>query len=306
MAKQTGIILLVGKMGGKSYYYTKDNGYLVRNITSVDAERIRTDPAFARVRENNTDFGRCSWGVKLLRSAFIQLFARAADTHMTSRLTQVLTRSMKADTANAPGMRSPESGDMGLLRGFEFNKETSLKRALKASYSTDVDHERGICTVTITPSNGKLVLQHADAPRFRFVVGVARIDFWTGAHSVEHIRSTEISTRKVATAPMVFTSRIMPVNDEFVFITLGVEYLREVDGDYCVVEDKKYTVLTLVHVEKAPRQPVEKSTEESNKTCVVVMHRYLRKYSRSLRPRVPSKRRPAFIPVVLSCQQAGP
>ena len=143
MAKQTGIIKLVGKLGKNSYYYTKDNGYLVRQITSVDAERIRTDPAFARVRENNTDFGRCAWGVKLLRTAFIPLFARAADTHMTSRLTQALTRIMKSDTASAPGMKSPESGDMGLLQGFEFNKETSLKRALKASYTTDVDHERG-------------------------------------------------------------------------------------------------------------------------------------------------------------------
>lgn len=264
MAKQTGIIKLIGKLGEDSYYYTKDNGYLVRKITSVDAERIRTDPAFVRVRENNTDFGRCAWGVKLLRAAFIPLFAGAADTRMTSRLTQAVMGVMKSDMASAPGMKRPESGDMGLLHGFEFNKETSLKHVLKASYTTDVDHESGVCTVTITPSDKKLVLQHADAPRFRFVVGVARIDFKTGAHSVEHIRSTEISTRKVATTPMVFTSRIMPVKDEFLFITLGVEYLRKVDGEYCVVEDKKYTVLTLIHVEKACWKKEKKTAHGKN------------------------------------------
>lgn len=264
MAKQTGVIKLIGKLRENSYYYTKDNGYLVRKITSVDAERIRTDPAFVRVRENNTDFGRCAWGVKLLRAAFIPLFAGAADTRMTSRLTRAVMGVMKSDMAGAPGMKRPESGDMGLLRGFEFNKETSLKRVLKASYTTDVDHERRICTVTITPSNNKLALQHADASRFRFVVGVARIDFKTGAHSVEHIRSAAMSSRMVARTPLTFTSRIMPVEDEFLFITLGVEYLRKVDREYCVVEDKKYTVLTLIHVEKACWKKEKKTAHGKN------------------------------------------
>ncbi|MBT1707064.1 hypothetical protein KK062_02460 [Fulvivirgaceae bacterium PWU5] len=279
MAKQTGTIKLIGKLGGNSYYYTKDNGYLVRKITSVDAERIRTDPAFERVRENNTDFGRCAWGVKLLRAAFIPLFAGAADTRMTSRLTQAVMAAMQFDTTNMPGMRRLESGDMGLLRGFEFNKETSLKRVLKASYATDVNHEKGICTVTITPSDKKLVLQHADASRFRFVVGIARIDFKTGAHSVEYIRSTEISTRKMETMPMVFTSRIMPVKNEFLLITLGIEYLRQVDGEYCVVEGKKYTVLTLIRVEKACRKKEKKTAHGKNRIS------WQRRITRALRLR---------------------
>lgn len=282
MAKQTGIIKLIGKLGGNSYYYTKDNGYLVRKITSVDAERIRTDPGFERVRENNTDFGRCAWGVKLLRAAFIPLFAGAADTRMTSRLTQAVMAAMQSDTTNMPGMRRPESGDMGLLRGFEFNKKTSLKRVLKASYATDIDHEKGICTVTITPSNKKLVLQHADAVRFRFVVGVARIDFKTGAHSVEHIRSEAMSSRMVARVPLTFTSRIMPVGDEFLFITLGVEYFRCGDGEYYVVEGKKYTVLTLIHAERAHRGMAAKTTKDKS-------HIFLRreiKRSLHLRPAV--------------------
>jgi hypothetical protein len=183
---------------------------------------------------------------------------------MTSRLTQAVMAAMQSDTTNMPGMRRPESSDMRLLRGFEFNKETSLKRVLKASYTTDVDQERGICTVTITPSDKKLVLQHADATRFRFVVGVARIDFKTGAHSAEHIQSEAMSSRMVATTPLTFTSRIMPVGDEFLFVTLGVEYLRRVDDEYCVVEGKKYTVLTLIHAEKAQRGMAAKTTKDKS------------------------------------------
>jgi hypothetical protein len=280
MAKQTGIIKLTGKLGGNSYYYTKDNGYLVRKITSVDAERIRTDPAFARVRENNTDFGRCAWGVKLLRAAFIPLFAGAADTRMTSRLTQVVMAAMQSDTTNLPGMRRPESGDISLLRGFEFNKETSLKRVLKASYATDINREEGTCTVTITPAKKKLVMSQKGTTHFRFVIGVARIDFKTGAHAVEHIRSAEISVRKEAEAPLVFTSCILPASDESLFITLGIEYLQRVKGEFCVFQGKKYTALTLIYAE---HRDIEKTTQEDNYT---IFWRRKIKHSRRLRPSI--------------------
>ncbi|MBT1689413.1 hypothetical protein [Dawidia soli] len=269
MAKQTGIIKLVGKLGDNSYYYTKDNGYLVRKITSVDAERIRKDPAFARVRENNTEFGRCAFAVKLLRAAFIPLFAGAADTHMTSRLTQAMLTTMKSDTTSAPGMRRPDLGDLGLLRGFEFNKAASLEQVLKASYTTGINRQEGTCTVTITPSKKKLVMSHKGATHFRFVIGVARIDLKTGAHATEHIRSAEISLRKEVKAPLVFTGRIVPAREESLFITLGVEYLQRVNGEFCVLNGQKYTALMLIHAEKAHRN-VERGTVQENNNIIFV------------------------------------
>jgi hypothetical protein len=251
MAKQVGIIKLTGKLGEDSYYYTKDNGYLVRKITSVDAKRIREDPAFARVRENNTDFGRGAFGVKLLRAAFIPMFAGVADMHMTSRLTQAMMGVIQSDLVSAPGMRRLELGDVELLRGFEFNNATSLGRVLKASYTTEVNHRENTCAVTITPSAGMLVRRREGATHFRFLIGVAKVDFKTGAHTVEHIRSAEMSVRKHMDAPLVFNSQISHAGDGHVFVTLGVEYLQRVGGEFFVLPGKKYTALTLVHAEKA-------------------------------------------------------
>lgn len=221
MAKQVGIIKLTGKLGNDSYYYTKNNGYLVRKITSVDAERIQKDPAFVRVRENNTDFGRCALGVKLLRAAFIPMFAGVADTYMTSRLMQAVMGVIKSDTTRAPGMRQLEFGDMRLLRGFEFNNATSLTRVLKASYTTEVNRREGAC-VAITPSAGVFVRRCTDATHFRFLIGIATIDFKTGAHTVEHIRSAEMSVRNESKDPLTFTSYRVPDGNESLFVTLGI------------------------------------------------------------------------------------
>lgn len=308
MAKQTGIIKLTGKLGDTVYYYDKDDGYLARKVTSVDAERIRNDPAFARVRENNTEFGRCAFGVKLLRAAFIPLFAGAADTHMTSRLTQAVLATMKSDKTSTPGMRRPDLGDIGLLRGFEFNKEVSLERVLRASYATDINREEGTCTVTITPSKKKLVMSHKGATHFRFVIGVARIDLKTGAHAVEHIRSAEISLRKEAEAPLVFTSGILPMDGESHFITLGVEYLQRVKDEYCMLHGKKYTALTLIYAEKAPRRlrKAEKATTETRVATTRATRHDVPKYRKTLRPSLPSWRRSVLIPAILNHQKTVP
>ena len=56
MAKQKGIIKLTGKIGDLSFYKSKD-GYLAREKGGVDGERIKNDPAFARTRENGSEFG---------------------------------------------------------------------------------------------------------------------------------------------------------------------------------------------------------------------------------------------------------
>ena len=52
MARQEDTILLTGLVGGLSYYKTKRGRYFVRRKSGVSRERIMSEPAFARVREN--------------------------------------------------------------------------------------------------------------------------------------------------------------------------------------------------------------------------------------------------------------
>lgn len=57
MAKQKGAHRLTGTIGELTYYKSK-NGYIVRETSPLSAQRLATDPAFARTRENNAEFGR--------------------------------------------------------------------------------------------------------------------------------------------------------------------------------------------------------------------------------------------------------
>ncbi len=66
MARQTGIIKIKGKIGDLSFYKTKD-GHLAREKGGVEGDRIKNDPAYARTRENNAEFGSSATSGKLMR-----------------------------------------------------------------------------------------------------------------------------------------------------------------------------------------------------------------------------------------------
>ena len=66
MAKQNGLVKLLGTVGDMTYYKSKD-GYMAKEKTVISAERIASDPKFNRTRENNAEFGNACTSGKTLR-----------------------------------------------------------------------------------------------------------------------------------------------------------------------------------------------------------------------------------------------
>lgn len=68
MARQKGIITIEGTLGNITFFKSQD-GYMAREKGGVSAEKIASDPAFERTRENNAEFGRAGKASKLLRTS---------------------------------------------------------------------------------------------------------------------------------------------------------------------------------------------------------------------------------------------
>ncbi|MGF6928799.1 hypothetical protein QFZ48_004299 [Chitinophaga sp. W2I13] len=105
MARQSGIIPLKGMIGNITFYKSKA-GNLAREKGGVDANRIATDPAFIRTRENGAEFGRAGEAGKLLRTAFRALLLNIGDSYMSSRLGREMMKVIQADTTNVRGQRN--------------------------------------------------------------------------------------------------------------------------------------------------------------------------------------------------------
>lgn len=252
MARQKGILRFIGKIGRTVYYYHKHFGYLSRRITSVNAARIHNDPAFARVRDNNTEFARGAWAVRLIRAAFLPLFKRLADTHMTGRLTSAVLTAMRSNTLQGPGKHRFENADLEVMQGFNFNLHSPLGNLRLPRHNTAVDYDKGTCTVSIPGLVPSLLAAPKGATHVRFTLGIALIDTATGQYALHTVAAPEVFLKEKTTMPLMITGDLPHRDASHVFMTLGVDFFQAVNGD--LYELSTHNTLTLVYAATAPRR----------------------------------------------------
>jgi hypothetical protein len=78
MAKQRGLFKAEGTLDEFSFYKSAD-GFMIRQKGGVSAERMATDPAFERTRENQKEFARAGKAGKVLRNALRSLLLHVGD-----------------------------------------------------------------------------------------------------------------------------------------------------------------------------------------------------------------------------------
>lgn len=116
----------------------------------VSGTRIKTDPAFARTRENMQEFAEMNQAGKWIRTSLRSITSIGSDGRVVSRLVKQLAQVLKADTTNLRGFRKVGIGlstteGKSLLKGFNFNVQSVLSQVLKSNYQVDV--ASGIVTI---------------------------------------------------------------------------------------------------------------------------------------------------------------
>src|ERR1043165_9825679 len=157
MAKQSGIFPIEGTLDNVTFLKTKD-GYIVKKKTAISAERIATDPAFERTRENGREFASAGKGGKLLRSSITPLLKNTADHRMVSRLQRKLMECLQMDTTNARGERTLVDGDLSLLMDFDFNINGKLSTILFAPYTASINRVTGALDVNVPAFTPNLLI----------------------------------------------------------------------------------------------------------------------------------------------------
>ena len=134
MAKQDSLIKFKGAIEDLAFFKSRD-GYQVRRKSGISGERVLSDPAFQRTRENGAEFGHGGRSAKYLRKSIRSLLLNVSDRRMISRLTQAMMRVVHSDPISGRGERNVLTGDLTLLIGFEFNQEAPLEKTLFEVFS---------------------------------------------------------------------------------------------------------------------------------------------------------------------------
>jgi hypothetical protein len=248
MAKQMGIIKLQGTIGDITFYKSQD-GYLAREKGGIDGDRIATDPAFERTRENGAEFGRAGKAAKLLRNSIQGLLQNVSDSRLASRLTTEMVKVVKADATSTRGMRNVIDGEVELLQGFEFNINGKLTTALYAPYDVVINRATGQFTVTVPPFiPAHMIAAPVGATHFRINSGASEVDFENGKFTVDTKQTTILPLDNMPTAAINLESALTPASVHPLFQVLGIEFLQQVNGEFYPLKNGAFNALALVQV----------------------------------------------------------
>lgn len=248
MPKQIGVIILKGTLGNVTFYKSKA-GNLARQKGGVDGARIASDPAFARTRENGSEFGRAGKAGKLLRDAFRMMLVNVKDSYMAGRLQAEFVKVIKADATSVRGQRNVIDGESELLQGFEFNSNSSLKSTLYAQYLINIDRNTGTLEIgfpSFIPAN--MVASPLSASHFKITAAGAEIDFENEAFIVGTASSGEILANSTAGTASNLRIDIPGISDKPLFLAIGIEFFQQVNGALYSLRNGAYNSLSLVKV----------------------------------------------------------
>lgn len=248
MAKQDGILPVKGSIDNITFYKSQD-GYLARKKGGISAERIATDAAFVRTRENGAEFGRAGLAGKLLRTSLRSLVQSASDSRMVSRLTSAFVKVIQADATSVRGKRNVIDGESELLKGFDFNKLGKLNSSFYAPFSTTINRPTGDLTVTIPafiPNH--MIAAPGGATHYKLVAGGSSVDFEGGSYTA--------GTAETAVAPIdnnlspiiTLSTNIGPASTVPIFLTLGIQFFQELNGDVYQLKNGSFNALSIVDV----------------------------------------------------------
>lgn len=248
MARQKGIIKLKGTIGDITFYKTKD-GHLAREKGGIEANRIASDPAFQRTRENGSEFGRAGKAGKTLRTALRTLLLNSADGRMVSRLTQSMIKVIQADQTNERGLRNVIDGEAELLQGFEFNIGGKLGTTLFAPFTGTIDRVAGeiiLDMASFIPLN--MIAAPGGTTHFKIVSAGAEVDFEAETFVSSSSETAILAWDTTATAVINHVNPVTPNSTKPLFLALGVEFYQEVNGAKYPLKNGAFNPISLVQV----------------------------------------------------------
>ena len=249
MAKQTGIIKLKGTIDDIAFYKTTD-GHLARAKGGVDRDKILHSAAFARTRENNSEFGRAGMGGQLIRSALRSQMQNAKDKRVTSRLTTLLLAIIKTDPLSPRGQRNLDEGNLDLLKGFDFNIRGKLGTTFYGLFTPTFDRVSGDATIAIDAFSASMrIAAPSGTTHYKLAMGAAELDFVnkTFVYSEMDLGISTYDNSPILASTL--TASVTPNSPYPVLTVLGIEFYQEVNGHFYSLKNGSFNALGVVDID---------------------------------------------------------
>jgi len=249
MARQRGIITIEGTLGNITFFKSQD-GYMAREKGGVSAEKIASDPAFERTRENMAEFGRAGKASKLLRTAIRPLIQKASDSRMVGRMLKSMMDVIHEDAVNLRGQRNVIDGEASLLQGFEFNGQGKLSTTLYAPYAVSFTRATGAMQVSFDAFiSSSMVAAPDGTTHFKISLAGTSVDFEATTYDVETTESAFFPWNNTEVAAFNLSVALPGGSTHPVFTVLLIEFVQEVNGVKYPLKNGAFNAAAIVKVD---------------------------------------------------------
>ncbi len=248
MAKQHGVIKLTGTLGDVTFYQNR-YGYQAQTKKGISREKLMTDPAFARFRENIQEFTAISRAGKYLRDTINVIAFQSKDKTLVQRVVKLMKRIKNLDLTSIRGLRTPgtalqDASVRELLKGFEFNDRAHLTQVL--FHLPELDAVTGTITLEDFNVQNSLLFPVA-ATHVELSCAWAQINFANGMHVLKS-SAPVVLDRNASTQTLTLTPAAMPPMGWTSVYLLKIEFYQEVNGVQYGLSNGEFNVLSVVGV----------------------------------------------------------
>ena len=243
MPKQKSFLRLHGGSLGETTFVKRDGKYTAKEKRADNPEKRGKSPQYARVRENESEFGTASTSGKILRKAIDPLLALASDNKLVPRLQGLILKAIKKDPVSERSKRHLSGSNLPLLLGFNFNKRACLRAVFHGRFSNRLDRETGELTLTIPSFQpGSSIMAPKGTTHFQIISAGVAINFADlNEHSVKEIlESPIIELSSGYSVPVTAIHHVDPQTTMSLFLIMGLRFFQVV-GD--VMEPVKMNLM---------------------------------------------------------------
>ena len=169
MAHQTGNIRYMGSFKSIRHYKNRyDRRILAGEKGGADDDKIKNNPAFARTRENMSEFKGCGEIVKAIRRGLLHLIPEHTDKSFTGRLVALVKMINLRDEVGLRGKRGVYfSVNKAILKTLNLHENRKIDHQLKRSITRSHSASRTEATIILNGLNPEPSLIPVTAKYFR-------------------------------------------------------------------------------------------------------------------------------------------
>ncbi len=233
MAKYKGILPLSGTVGGVTFVKTP-HGTIVRAKSSLNKKKFYSYASFEAARQTSREFGHSSLMSGTIRRAFLPVAKIAKDYATHYRLNKLMGEVVKTDTVHERGARVMTSGDMSILKGFEWNKKYQFCTIFRQEYMTNLNAITGTMRIVVPAFSAQRGLKKPKGATHYQVVtaGMAMRNRKDALKEVRLERSDVLEIGKDAGEELNFDLSVAVRKGDVLVMGMGVVFYQKVGAQY--------------------------------------------------------------------------